>query len=194
MMKHMLKWYFPLCRCSPPLLVLASNWFFHVCSCVHLRLGVDVCILKAISNAHTHFCCKMCMRQQHVKTRPMRECVLTCVTSLTHTAAALLKQRQIEERMWEYRSVSQQLDCLYQGCPNSVLKGQCPAEFRSNLPQHTCHEVSSMPSKSMISWFRCVWLGLELNSAGHRPSRTVFGHPWFISLQNASYIIAQLLK
>lgn len=54
MMKHMLKLYFPLHRCSPPLLVLASYWFFHVCSCVHLRLGVDVCILKAKSQMHTH--------------------------------------------------------------------------------------------------------------------------------------------
>ncbi len=107
MMKHMLKWYFPLRRCSPPLLVLTSNWFFHVCSCVHLRLGVDVCILKAISNAHTHFCCKICVRQQHVKTRLMRECVLACVTSLTHTAA-LLKQRRIGcESTWVF------LNCLF---------------------------------------------------------------------------------
>uniref|UniRef100_A0A671MZI3 Ankyrin repeat and SOCS box containing 1 n=1 Tax=Sinocyclocheilus anshuiensis TaxID=1608454 RepID=A0A671MZI3_9TELE len=27
---------------------------------------------------------------------------------------------------------------LAQGCPNSVLEGRCPAEFSSNLPQHTC--------------------------------------------------------
>ncbi|KAI2652911.1 Sterile alpha motif domain-containing protein 12 [Labeo rohita] len=33
-----------------------------------------------------------------------------------------------------------------QGCPNSVLEGRCPAEFSSNLPQHTCWEVSSMPT------------------------------------------------
>uniref|UniRef100_A0A673IIF3 Spondin domain-containing protein n=1 Tax=Sinocyclocheilus rhinocerous TaxID=307959 RepID=A0A673IIF3_9TELE len=26
---------------------------------------------------------------------------------------------------------------IYQGCPNSVLEGRCPAEFSSNLPQHT---------------------------------------------------------
>ncbi len=57
--------------------------------------------------------------------------------------------------------------------------GQCPAEFSSNLPQHTCLEVWSIPSKSLISCFRCVWLGLELNSAGHRPSRTELGDPWF---------------
>ncbi len=37
---------------------------------------------------------------------------------------------------------------------------------REDTPQHTCLEVSSIPSKTLISCFRCVWLGLELNSAG----------------------------
>ncbi len=32
----------------------------------------------------------------------------------------------------------------------------CPAEFSSNLPQHTCQEVSSMLRKSLIIWFRCL--------------------------------------
>ncbi len=54
-----------------------------------------------------------------------------------------------------------------QGSPDSVLEGQCPAEFSSNLPQHTCLDVSRITSKTLISWFRCVWLGLRLNSAGH---------------------------
>ncbi len=31
--------------------------------------------------------------------------------------------------------------------------------------------------KTLISFFRCVWLGLELNSAGHRPSRTEVAYP-----------------
>lgn len=55
---------------------------------------------------------------------------------------------------------------LYQGCPNSVLDGRCPAEFSANLPQHNFLEVSSMPRKSLITCFMCVSLGLELNSAG----------------------------
>ncbi len=33
---------------------------------------------------------------------------------------------------------------LKQGCPNSVLEGRCPAEFSSNLPQHTCMEAPSI--------------------------------------------------
>ncbi len=57
---------------------------------------------------------------------------------------------------------------LEQGSSNLILEGRCPAEFSSNLPQHTCLEVWSIPSKTLISCFRCVWLGLELNSAGHR--------------------------
>ncbi len=45
---------------------------------------------------------------------------------------------------------------LDQGRPNSVLEGRCPAEFNSNLPQHTCTEASSMPGKTLISCFMCV--------------------------------------
>ncbi len=55
---------------------------------------------------------------------------------------------------------------LGQGSSNLILEGRSPAEFSSNLPQHTCLEVSSIPIKTLISCFRCVWLGLELNSAG----------------------------
>ncbi len=32
--------------------------------------------------------------------------------------------------------------------------------------------------KTLISFFRCDWLGLELNSAGHQPSRTEVAYPW----------------
>ncbi len=69
-----------------------------------------------------------------------------------------------EQERWVQCSVT-----LEQGCPNSVLKGQCPAEFRSNLPQHASWNISSMPSKSSISWFRCVWLGLEQNTLSLAP-------------------------
>ncbi len=31
--------------------------------------------------------------------------------------------------------------------------------------------------KTLISFFRCVWLGLELNFAGHWPSRTEVAYP-----------------
>ncbi len=57
------------------------------------------------------------------------------------------------------------IEALDQGSSNLILEGRCPAEFSSNLPQHTCLEVWSIP-KTLISCFRCVWLGLELNSAG----------------------------
>lgn len=63
------------------------------------------------------------------------------------------------------------------GCPNSILEVYCPVEFGSNFPQHTCLEVSNMPSEALITLFWCVWLGLELNSAGNWPSRTEYGQP-----------------
>ena len=36
-----------------------------------------------------------------------------------------------------------------------------------------------MSLKGVISWIRCVELGLNLNSAGLRPSRNWVWHPWF---------------
>ncbi len=36
------------------------------------------------------------------------------------------------------------------GSPNSVQKGRCPTCL------HTCLEVSSMPTKTLIGWFRCL--------------------------------------
>ncbi len=47
----------------------------------------------------------------------------------------------------------------------------------SNLPQYTCLEVSSLPSKTLISWFKRVYLGLELKFAGHWQFRNRIGHP-----------------
>ncbi len=47
-------------------------------------------------------------------------------------------------------------------------------------------EVSGIPRKSLISRFRCVWLGLELNSAGLRPSRTVSADSWS---RSASWLV-----
>ncbi len=46
--------------------------------------------------------------------------------------------------------------CVEQGLSNLFLEGRCPTEFSSKLPQHTCLEVSSLPSKTLISCFRCV--------------------------------------
>ncbi len=45
---------------------------------------------------------------------------------------------------------------LGQWSSNLILEGWRPAEFSSNLPQHTCLEVWSIPSKTLISCFRCV--------------------------------------
>ncbi len=48
-------------------------------------------------------------------------------------------------------------DSLTQGSSNLILEGRCPAEFSSNLPQHACLEVSSIPSKSLISYTEGVF-------------------------------------
>jgi len=38
----------------------------------------------------------------------------------------------------------------------NALKGHYPAEFISNLIQHICLEVSSMPIKTLMSLFKYV--------------------------------------
>ncbi len=56
-----------------------------------------------------------------------------------------------------------------QGSPHLILEGRCPAEF--SLPQHTCLQVPSIPSKTLISCFRCLnRVGAKLCRT--RPSRT----------------------
>ncbi len=60
-----------------------------------------------------------------------------------------------------------------QECPILLMEGQCPAEFSSS----TLGWKFLMSLKTLISWFRCVSLGLELNFAGQWPSRNRLGHP-----------------
>ncbi len=68
-------------------------------------------------------------------------------------------------------------ECLKQGWGTLILEGHSPAEFSSN-PEKPW-KIPNCILKTLISCFRCVWLGLELNSAGHRPSRINVPHPWF---------------
>lgn len=50
-----------------------------------------------------------------------------------------------------------------QECPVLLLNGQCPAELSSNLTKPHALKLLAI-LKTMISWLRCVYLGLELNS------------------------------
>ncbi len=55
---------------------------------------------------------------------------------------------------------------LYQGSSNRSLEAQSAAEFSSNPDQTHLPVIFLMILKTLISMLRCVWLGLELNSAG----------------------------
>ncbi len=68
-------------------------------------------------------------------------------------------------------------DTLSQGCPNSVLEGHCPVDFRYNQVQTTRLEYSSLPVETLISWFRCVFIGVEAKLCRTRASRTECGCP-----------------
>ncbi len=67
---------------------------------------------------------------------------------------------------------------LAQGCPNSVLEGRCPAEFSSNPNQTHLKQLIKLLLGILEASMQVCWGKLELNSAGHRPSRTEFGQPW----------------
>ncbi len=68
---------------------------------------------------------------------------------------------------------------LKQGCPNSVLEGRCPAEFSSNPNKTRLNQLIKLLLGIQETSRQVCWVRLDLNSAGHRPSRTEFGHPWF---------------
>ncbi len=53
-----------------------------------------------------------------------------------------------------------------------VLQSLVPTLNKPHLP------VALVILKTLISLFRCVWLGLKLNSAGQQPSRTDVTYPW----------------
>ncbi len=73
--------------------------------------------------------------------------------------------------------------CVNQGWGTLILEGHSPAEFSSN-PEKPWEKIPNCILKTLISCFRCVWLGLELNSAGHRPSRINVPHLWCKWWQN----------
>ncbi len=51
-------------------------------------------------------------------------------------------------------------DTPSQGFPNSVLEGHSPVEFLYNQLQKNFLEGSSHPGETLISWFRCVFIGV----------------------------------
>ena len=79
-------------------------------------------------------------------------------------------------------------DALSQGCPKSVLKGRCPADF-AWFPALTHLILINGHHQLVIKVSTCLLMTQTLVSgcvegrkhpkpAGHWPSRTDFGHPW----------------
>ncbi len=63
---------------------------------------------------------------------------------------------------------------LDQGSPSSVLGGRCPAEFSFN-PNQTHLKQLMKVFLGILDTRQVCGRKLELNSAGHRPSRTELG-------------------
>ncbi len=66
-----------------------------------------------------------------------------------------------------------------QGSPSSVLEGRCPAEFSSNPNQTQLNQLIKVLLGIFETSRQVCWGKLELNSAGHRPSRIKFDDPCF---------------
>ncbi len=68
-------------------------------------------------------------------------------------------------------------DHLDQGSPSSVLEGRCPAEFSANPNQTHLKQLFKLLTGILETSRQVCWGKLELNSAGHRPSRIKFDDP-----------------
>ncbi len=76
---------------------------------------------------------------------------------------------------------------LEQGSPDTVLEGRCPAEFSSNPNQTHLKQLINVLLGILETSRQVCWGKLELNSAGHRPSRIKFGDPCSrASLENSA--------
>ncbi len=96
---------------------------------------------------------------------------LMCIVSKhLEKVLSVLKNVHFDHQLW--------IMCLEQGSPDTVLEGRCPVEFSSNPNQtHLKKLINVLLGILEISRQVC-WGKLELNSAGHRPSRIKFGDPW----------------
>ncbi len=63
-------------------------------------------------------------------------------------------------------------------CLSSALLFALSTSGIGDKEKNTHLPVALVILKNLISLFRCVWLGLVLNSAGQRHSRTDVAYPW----------------
>ncbi len=68
-------------------------------------------------------------------------------------------------------------NALSQGSPYLVLEGRCPVEFSSNPNQTHLKQLIELFLDILETSKQVCWGKLELNSAGHWPSRTQCGDP-----------------
>ncbi len=82
-------------------------------------------------------------------------------------------------RTWDSNSqpLDYESDSLTQGSPDTVLEGRCPAEFSSNPNQTHLKQLIKVSLGILETSREVCWGKLELNSAGHRPSRIKFDDP-----------------
>ncbi len=92
----------------------------------------------------------ICMRPgSHLARLPISDTPRSVSTVSWWVESAVIEKEDILNMLgWGYsrtglRGFGLLCVALNQGCPNSVPEGRCPAEFSSNMPQHTCMHASS---------------------------------------------------
>ncbi len=141
------------------------------CSCVHLatQFGHTSIVAYLIAkgqvhlfNAYKTLCgALISSKQKLAKSQPIR----------------ILRFRANEVSLWVelLRKMPYHSILCKTGSPNLFLEGRCPAEFSSNRNQTHLKQLIKV---GILETSRQVcWGNLELNSAGHRPSRTECGDP-----------------
>ncbi len=98
------------------------------------------------------------------------------------------------ETSWEHSKLKNllKLVALNQGCLTLLLAIDCPAKFspNSNIPASNCRGILN----TSISFFRCVWLELELNFAGQSIAKRRVGHPSLKPLSLLNFILQYASK
>ncbi len=119
-------------------------------------------ILQMSNNPHTNQDNKKLHKSINNNTLLTLMSFQTCMASLHFSTSSNL--RSVTKHV-KSNSLWLHWQPLHQGWGTLILEGHSPAEFSSN-PEKPWGKTPNCILKTLISWFRCVLLGLELKTAG----------------------------
>ncbi len=177
--------------CSKPVWIYFSRWTQKIfCRMlVTNQLVVAICLLSLTSSIATSRS-KSSIRCHNKATNGANihtQCDVILPKIIILTFISIPKSQM--ERQWFIFYKSLNIFCLErcehgvlvytvgQGSPKLFLEGRCPAEFSSYPNQTHLKQLIKLLLGILETSMQVCWGKLELNSAGHRPSRTEYGDP-----------------